>query len=351
MTDTTIRLVSTDFLPDGREIRYFTITHSSGTKLEISDYGARITGIWMPDREGQLDNCVQRFDNSEDLFRVGSYYGATIGRYANRLADAAFELNGQLYTLPANENSNILHGGDGFHNRVWELETEEDGLVCSLTSPDMDQGFPGDMHVTVRFRLLEGNAVEITYRAEADQDTIINLTNHSYFSLGGTKQVDILEQELQVNADFYTPTDPALLPTGEIRPVQGTAFDFTCPRAIGSRIKDDDPDLKIGQGYDHNFVLRKSGRDELTEAATVYDPLSGRELVCFTTEPGMQVYTSNFAMPETVRWPFSHAKHSAICLETQGFPNSMKKTWFPSPILRAGSTHESRTLYRFSVRD
>jgi len=344
------QLTSSFRLSDGREIHYYTITNESGTKLEICDYGARITGIWMPDKTGRLDNCVQRFDNPDDLLGFGAYYGATIGRFANRLAGASFTLNGRHHTLTMNENSNILHGGDGFHNRIWDIQLMNDSIICTLVSSYGDQGFPGKLKVKVGFSLLDDNSVDINYWAQSTHDTVVNLTNHSYFSLSGSDNIDILNQELKINADFYTPTNQALLPTGEILSVHNTPFDFTQSKAISKHIYDKNPDLEIGQGYDHNFVLRKKERNQLSEAAEVFDPYSGRVLSCLTTEPGIQLYTSNSIIPDAVDWPYLRSKHSALCLETQCFPNSMEKTWFPSPILFAGDTYKSRTIYRFSVR-
>jgi aldose 1-epimerase len=284
------------------------------------------------------------------------YFGALIGRYGNRIGTASFKLDGQTYHLPVNDNkANTLHGGDkGFDKRLWsgsETQTEDGAaLTLTYTSKDGEEGFPGNLTAKVVYSLTADNGLKIDYNATTDKDTVVNLTNHSYFNLSGPGAGDILQHQVMIDADKFTPVDSLLIPTGELRPVAGTPFDFKTATAIGARINNDDEQLKFGKGYDHNWVLNSTG-GSLAKAAEVYDPASGRVLQVFTTEPGLQFYTGNF-LDGTI-----HGKNGkvynlrgAFCMETQHFPDSPNKPAFPTTELKPGQTYKTTTVYKFSAR-
>ena len=333
----------------GRQATEYTLENARGAQLSVTDYGARITHLLLPDRDGGETDVVLGYDSAADYAAGDEYFGATCGRYANRLAGAEFALNGTAYRLDANENGNILHGGtDGFHNRFFTVTEEEDAICCTLESPAGDMGFPAALTLTVRFTLTEDDTVRIRYEAVSDGDTVVNVTNHSYFNLDGGGSV--LSHSLAVHADFYTPTDAQLLPTGEIRSVIGTGFDLRTPTRLSERIDPVHPDLAATNGIDHNFVLNKRERDALTLAAVLTSRDGSRVMECHTTLPGLQVYTANVLNTRTGRGGKPYAPHSAVCLETQVFPNAMQRTHFPSPILRKGEAYRSVTEYRFFDR-
>jgi aldose 1-epimerase len=340
-------------MPDGAPVDLFTLGKASGMQLSIMSYGAAIVALRVPDRAGDPDDVVLGFDALEGYIRHSHYFGAIVGRYANRIARGLFELDGTRYRLPVNDEPHHLHGGTrGFDRAVWECEPVRDergeGVAFRHTSPDGDQGYPGTLDVEVRYLLTGTNELEVDYRATADKPTPVNLTQHSYFNLAGAGKGDILDHQLTIDADAYTPVDCTLIPTGKIVPVESTPFDFRTPVAIGSRIGDPDPQLEYARGYDHNFVLRREGPGP-AHAARVMEPVTGRTLDVFTTEPGLQLYAGNQLDHIAGKGGRSYGRHSGLCLETQHFPDSPNQPRFPSTILRPGARFESRTVLAFGI--
>lgn len=339
-------------LPDGTGIDLYTLTNSSGMKARIMTYGAILTHLEVPDRNGTLGDVVLGFDKLEPYVAGHPFFGAVAGRYANRIAGAKFTLDGQEYKLFANDKGNTLHGGKkGFDKMVWQAEpvTEPDAVAVRLTytSPDGEEGYPGTLKATVTYTLTNHNELRIDYQATTDKATPINLTNHSYFNLAGQGSGDVLGQEMTLVADRYTPVDDKLIPTGKIEPVKGTPLDFTTPHTIGERIAQLKPNPG---GYDHNFVLNSEGKT-LALAARVYDPKTGRVMEVLTTEPGVQFYTGNF-LDGTIKGKggATYPRHAAFCLETQHFPDSVHHANFPSAILRPGRTYNHTTIFKFSAK-
>lgn len=334
--------------PDGQAVELYTLTNANGMMLSVMTYGAIVTKIEVPDRDGVMGDVVLGFDSIDDYIRDTPYFGAACGRYANRIAKATFELDGQVYTLAANNDENSLHGGlVGLDKVVWEAEEAEsnDGVaVCfRYTSPDGDEGYPGNLDIEMVYELTDEDGFRITYTAATDQATPINLTNHSYFNLAGAGTGDVLGHVLMLTAKQYTPVDEALIPTGEVCDVAGTPLDFTRPTAIGARIAD------VPGGYDHNFVLPDLDGG-LVLVADVSDPISGRTMQVFTTEPGIQLYTGNFLDGSHIgKGGVAYHQHYGFCLETQHFPDSPNQPNFPSTILRPGEVYEQVTEYRFGV--
>ncbi|MDZ7374308.1 MAG: galactose mutarotase [candidate division KSB1 bacterium] len=342
-------------MPDGRAVEFFDLVNPNGLKARIITYGAIVVSLEVPDREGKLGDIVLGYDKLEKYLADSPYFGAIVGRYGNRIAKGRFVLDGVEYQLATNDGPNHLHGGlKGFDKVVWEGSPlqEEDAVGVQLTylSPDGEEGYPGNLRATVVYRLTSQNELRIDYEATTDKPTIVNLTHHSYFNLAGQGSGDILGHVLQINADCFTPVDPGLIPTGELRSVEGTPFDFRQPIAIGERIDWDDEQLRFGRGYDHNFVLNSSG-GTLALAATVYEPTSGRVMEVWTTEPGLQFYSGNFLDGHHVgKGGKVYGHRSGFCLETQHFPDSPNKPHFPSVVLRPGEKYHQTTIYRFSVR-
>ncbi|MCS6951774.1 MAG: aldose epimerase family protein [Bryobacterales bacterium] len=339
--------------PDGVPVELYTLTNRKGVRVSITNYGGIITSLLVPDRNGRSRDIVLGFDTLEGYLKGHPYFGAIIGRYGNRIGQARFTLDGVEYKLAKNDGDNHLHGGlKGFDKVVWKAReyTDGDGLHVALDyrSRDGEEGYPGNLDVNVVYTLNDNNQLRIEYTATTDKPTVVNLTNHSYFNLAG--EGDILGHVLQIQADYFTPVDQGLIPTGELRPVKGTPFDFTTPTAIGARIDADDPQIRFGRGYDHNFVLRGAA-GTLREAAEVYEPSSGRVLRVLTTEPGLQFYSGNF-LDGTLRGKGGqvYAHRSGFCLETQHFPDSPNKPQFPSTVLRPGQTYRSTTVFEFSAR-
>jgi len=339
--------------PTGDPVEIFTLTNASGLVVRATNYGGIIVSLWAPDRSGELADIVLGYDTLDGYLDNVAYFGAIVGRYANRIAHARFTLNGTTYQLAANEGSNHLHGGRrGFDKAVWRADPQRAGsavgLVLQHTSPDGDEGYPGTLQVRVAYTLTEANDLIVDYHATADQATPINLTQHSYFNLAGAGRSDVLGHVLQLEADAFTPVDEQQIPTGAIVPVAGTPFDFRAPVAIGARIARDDEQLRQSHGYDHNYVLTRVGPG-LVPAARVTDPASGRTLLVSTTEPGIQVYCGNglgdIIGKEDRRYPV----HGGLCLETQHFPDSPNQPSFPSTILRPDVTWRSRTVFSFAV--
>lgn len=337
---------------EGRQVHLFRINGTNGTYLELSDLGARMTRLAVLDRKKTADNVLQAFEALELWRSTGKNHGATCGRFANRLAAASFFLNGNLYEVNANEGRNTLHGGlEGFNLKLWDTDVLDDQTVeFTYVSPDKEEGFPGELTATVRYHF-DGERVTITESAKSSADTVVGLTNHAYFQISGAeKDKSILEQTLLLNADHYTVVDNELLPTGEIRPVAGTAFDYREAKVLGKDIAADDEQIQYGGGIDHNFVLKKKERGALELAAELYDPQSGRLMRTFTTKAGIQIYSGNAELKDPTNGELLYRKHGAICLETQGFPNSMEQTHFPSPVLRSGETYLEETVYEFTVK-
>jgi aldose 1-epimerase len=334
-------------------VSVYTLKNANGMELRVLNYGGIILSLKVPDRAGRSGDVVLGYDSLADYERSSPYFGAIIGRYGNRIARGRFTLDGKSYTLATNNGPNHLHGGvRGFDKVVWDVAPFERGdtvgLVFRYTSPDGEEGYPGTLQAMVTYTLTDRNELIFDYHATTDRATPVNLTQHSYFNLAGDGRGDILGHVVTLNADRFTPVDATLIPTGEIKSVDGTPFDFRMPTAIGARIAHDDAQLRFGRGYDHNFVLNK-GSDTL--AARVYEPSSGRVMEISTTEPGLQFYSGNF-LDGTL-----HGKQGVVyrhrygfAMETQHYPDSPNKPAFPSTILRPGEQYRSRTTYRFSVR-
>jgi aldose 1-epimerase len=337
---------------DGTAVDLYVLTNAKGMTARVMTYGAILTELHVPDRDGKLDDVVLGFDEFRGYLAGHPYFGATVGRVANRIARGRFTLDGKEYRLAINNGPNALHGGrKGFDKVVWQAEPlpSADGIGVRLRyrSPDGEEGYPGYLSVVVTYTLTEDNAVRIDYTATTDRATPVNLTNHSYFNLAGPRAGDILGHELMLTADRYTPTDETLIPTGAIESVHGTPLDFTTPATIGSRLDQLKGEPK---GYDHNFVLKGDGKTP-TLAARVHEPKTGRVLEMLTTEPGVQLYTSNF-LDGTLKGKGGvvYRKHGAFCLEAQHFPDSVNHPGFPSTILTPGKTYMQTTIYRFSAR-
>ena len=340
--------------PDGEAVDLYTLTNKNGAEVQITNYGGSVVSIKVPDREGKLGDVVLGFDSVDGYVSNTSYLGALIGRYGNRIGHAQFKLDGKTYTLAKNNGENTLHGGTkGFNKMVWTAKeiSAKDGQALELTylSKDGEEGFPGNLHVRVIYTLEDSNALKIDYSATTDKNTVINLTNHSYFNLAGPGSGDILGDILMINADKFTPVDSGLIPTGELRDVAGTPFDFRKPTAIGARINADNEQIKLAGGYDHNFVLRRKPGDPISLAARVVDPKTGRVLEVWTNQPGVQFYTGNFLDGSLHGKGGTYNKHGALCLETQHFPDSPNKPEFPSTELKPGERYHTTTIYKFST--
>jgi aldose 1-epimerase len=337
-------------MADGTPIEIYTLKNGA-TEARIMGYGAILVSLKTADRTGQSADIVLGYD-SLDGYTGGNkaFFGAIVGRYANRIAHGTFVLDGKTYSVPKNDGENSLHGGTrGFDKVVWQMKQIANGVELTYVSKDGDQGYPGTLTATVRYTL-NGNTLNIDYSATCDADTVLNITNHSYFNLAGQGKGDILGHQLKLNASRYTPVDQTLIPTGELAPVEATPFDFRKPTAIGQRINVDNEQLKFGKGYDHNWVLDKTG-DALAEAAEVYDSGSGRVLQVWTTQPGVQFYSGNF-LDGTITGKNGnvYGQRSGLCLETQHFPDSPNHPTFPSTVLKAGKRFHSVTEFRLSTR-
>ncbi len=336
-------------MPDGDSVMLFTLTNEKDIKITITNLGGIITGIYTPDKNGKITNITLGFDNLEQYLEGHPHFGALIGRYGNRIAQARFTLDGEEYTLAANNGNNSLHGGvEGFDKKLWKPEViacdERAALKLSYTSPDGEEGYPGKLEVRVTYELLM-DQLFITYEAETDKATVLNLTNHAYFNLAG--EGTILDHIAYINASRYTPVNEELIPTGELANVEGTPFDFRKPHVIGERFTELSGDPV---GYDHNFVL-DGPEGERRLAAKVLDPLTGRFVEVHTTEPGVQFYTGNFLDGSLVSGNISFVQHSGFCLETQHFPDSPNQADFPSTVLRPGETFASQTVLKFGVEE
>ena len=339
-------------MPDGTQIDVLTLRNASGMEVRAITYGGIITALKVPDRAGHLGDIALGFDSLAGFLTPHPFFGAIIGRYGNRIGNATFTLDGATYTLAKNNGPNNLHGGDkGFDKQVWSAApvAGRNAVAFTRSSVNGEEGFPGNLSVRVTYELTDKNELVVDYFATSDKATPVNLTQHTYFNLAGEGSGDILGHQLTINADRYTPVNETLIPTGELAPVQGTPFDFRQPTAIGARINDANAQLKHGQGYDHNWVLNRSG-DGLQLAARVVEPTSGRTMEITTTEPGIQFYAGNF-LDGTIKGKSGHiyGRRSGFCLETQHYPDSPNKPEFPSTILRPGQEYRSKTVFTFGV--
>jgi aldose 1-epimerase len=341
-------------LKDGQSVDLYTLTNKLGMKAAITNFGATVVSLEVPDRTGASADIVLGYEKIADYENGTSYFGVTVGRYANRIGHAKFVLDGVTYTLEKNNGENHLHGG--FNKRVWTAKdvSTNTGEALELTylSPDGEEGYPGNLSVKVVYTLpANQNALKIDYTATTDKPTVLNLSNHSYFNLAGQGNGDILQHQITLHASRFTPVDSGLIPTGELREVRNTPFDFLKPFAIGARIDQDDEQLKFGKGYDHNWVLDRKSPASLIVAAEVFDQKSGRVLEVSTTEPGIQFYTGNFLDGTSAsKGGKTYGKRSAFCLETQHFPDAPNKPNFPSTVLRPGQQFRSTTIYKFSIK-
>ncbi len=351
-------ITTTDFstTPDGQTAKLYTLTNSNGVEAQITNFGGVITSLKVPDRNDSLADVVLGFDALEPYFEDSPYFGALVGRYGNRIAKGKFTLDGEEYTLAQNNMGNHLHGGlRGFDKVLWQAEPLSDdsssaGLKLSYQSPDGEEGYPGALDVTVIYTLTNDNELRIDYQATTDAPTVVNLTNHSYFNLTGQGGSSILNHEVMINADRFVPVDSTLIPTGTLTEVEGTPLDFRQPTPIGARIDDKHKQLVYGIGYDHCWVLNKTGKAR-TLAATVYEPNSGRFLEVYTTEPAVQFYSGNFLDGTlTGKEGAVYEQRTGFCLETEHFPDSPNQPDFPSTELRPGETYQTSTTYKFSVR-
>ena len=347
---------ATATLVNGQAVEVFTLTNAAGVEVKAITYGGIITSWRVPDRNGQVGDIVLGYDDAAGYIANNSpYFGAIVGRYGNRIAKAQFTLDGHVYALAANNGVNHLHGGNrGFDKELWQGEALRGGggagVAFSRTSSDGEEGYPGNLKVRVTYTLTDKNELVVAYEATTDKATPVNLTQHTYFNLAGQGRGDILGHELRINADRYTPVDATLIPTGELASVDKTPFDFRKPIAIGARIKSEHPQMQFGRGYDHNWVLARSGPG-LSLAADVYEPKSGRTLQVRTTEPGLQFYTGNFLDGTiTGKGGSVYRLRSGFCLETQHFPDSPNRPTFPSTTLRRGDTYRTRTVFATGVR-
>ncbi len=338
----------------GESVELFTLSRAGAPSVSITNLGGFVVSMLAPDRAGRTADVMLGYAGLAGYLADSSYFGCLVGRYANRIGKAAFTLDGKRYALAANDGPNTLHGGPtGFCRRLWtaKVKPQKDGDALELTyvSRDGEEGYPGTLTATVVYSLREDGGLVIDYSATTDAPTVVNLTNHAYFNLAGEGEGTILDHELQLEADAFTPVDATLIPTGELRPVAGTAFDFRKPAAIGARIDAADQQIQFGGGYDHNWVLRgPSGTLRL--AARVVEKKSGRQLEVFTTEPGVQFYTGNFLDGKTVgKSGKPYVKRGAFCLETQHYPDSPNQPTFPSAVLRPGQVYRHTTVYRLSV--
>ncbi|NSW95749.1 MAG: galactose mutarotase, partial [Bacteroidales bacterium] len=331
---------------EGKEVYLLTLTNKAGNVIRLTNWGARITWIEVPDRSGKKANITFGFDTFEGMIKGDMSFGSVVGRFANRIANGKFVLDGVEYNLPKNNGPNTLHGGPkGWHSVVWNTEviekSEYPAVKFTYVSPDMEQGFPGTVNIEVLYTWTDNNEIVMDYKATTDKKTVLNVTNHAYFNLHGAGVGDILDHELTLKASAFTPVDSVMIPTGEIRPVAGTPFDFTTPHPIGERIGENYEQLILGKGYDHNFVL-----DNVEEVdVSVYDPSTGRVLEVITDQPGMQLYTGNFLNGSQVGYggtPYNF--RTGFCLESGHFPDSPNKPDFPSTVLNPGETFTSKTI-------
>ncbi len=337
---------------NGKEIYLFTLTNKPGNVIRLTNYGAKINWIEVPDRNGKKDNVTFGYDTFDETLKGDMSFGSVVGRFANRIANGTFTLDGVKYNTPVNNGPNTLHGGPaGWHSVVWDAEIVKDSKYPSVRfsylSPDMEAGFPGTVKAAVTYTWTDNNEIVMDYVCSTDKKTVLNITNHAYFNLHGAGNGDILDHMLTIKAAAFTPVDSVMIPTGEIRPVVGTPFDFNTPHAIGERIGENYDQLILGRGYDHNYIL--DNKDEVD--ATVYEPVSGRMLEVITDQPGMQLYTGNFLDgKQKGHGGKVYNYRSGLCLEADHYPDGPNHPDFPTTVLNPGETFKSTTIYRFSVK-
>ena len=340
-------------MPSGEKVYQYVLTNSRGMKVKIISYGGRITSIEVPDKEGNFKNVVLGLDSLEEYLEESAFLGALIGRFGNRICKGRFSLDGREYKLATNNGDNHLHGGDrGFDKVLWEVEkgSASNSLKLTYTSPDMEEGYPGNLLVSVIYSLKDDNTLDVIYKAETDRKTIVNLTQHSYFNLSGDFSQKILDHEVQINADEFIPIDNTSIPTGKINEVAGTPFDFRQPKILGKEISANNEQIKNGIGFDHCWVLNDQDNG-IRFAASALHPESGRKLEVFTTEPGMQLYTGNF-LDGTLPMQYEegyYERRTGFCFETQHYPDSPNHPEFPSVVLEPGEEYNSKTSFKFSI--
>jgi aldose 1-epimerase len=337
---------------NGKSVKLYTLVNKKGASVSITNYGGRIVSLMVPDKSGKLTDVVLGYDNVKTYQKRGEpYFGAIIGRYGNRIANGKFSIGGKSYQADLNDGPNTLHGGyKGFFRQVFTATKNGQALSLAYTSADGEGGYPGNVTVNVVYTLTDNNALEIEYTAKTDKETILNLTNHAYFNLNGAGDSTILDNVLQINADAFTPVNKTLIPTGELRKVKGTPFDFLIGKAIGQDINGNDEQLTNGKGYDHNFVLNKT--KTTAPVATVFSKKTGVLMEVYTTEPGLQFYSGNFLTGQTHdgKGGVAYAYRSAFCLETQHFPDSPNQPSFPTTVVKPGETYHTKTAYKFLIK-
>jgi len=334
---------------DGKPVSLYTLFNKKGMSVDITNYGAKIIRLLVPDKNGKFDDVVLGFDTLEEYVEKEEYFGAICGRFANRIKDGKFTIDGIEFHLQINNGTNALHGGvDAYNSKVWEVKTvTQQELVLGLFSPDGDEGYPGNLNITATYFLSDENELKVHYEATTDKPTVIGLTQHSYFNLKGAGNGTIRDHILQLNADFYTVLDESFAPSGEIRPVQGTPFDFRNPIEVNERV--DDEVFVPGWGLDNNWCIRKHQSGDLALGGFIYEPVSGRKMEVFTTMPGLQIYSGNWIEKQTAKGGKTYDRQDAICLEAQSFPNSPNIAHFPSPVLLPEGKYDEWCVYKFSV--
>ena len=348
------KITVSDFgsLADGRKAELYTLKNANGMEVKITNYGGTITSWTAPDKDGKFENITLGYETVEDYIQGSPYFGAIIGRYGNRIANGKFSIGDSTYQLPLNDGPNSLHGGEvGFDKVLWEatpIDGEDPQLKLTYLSKDGEQGYPGSLNITVIYTLQKDNALKIAYEATTDKETVVNLTNHAYFNLAGRQAGQITDHVLTLNADRYLPVSETLIPTGELRPVSGTVFDFTKATRIGDGIDNKDQQIQFGKGYDHCWVFADSS-NTLKSVAKVTEPRSGRQLEVLTTEPAIQFYSGNFMTGEhTGKGGLNYPYRTGFCLETQHYPDSPTQSGFPSTLLKVGEKYTTVTVYRFN---
>jgi aldose 1-epimerase len=337
----------------GKTVSLYELKNQNGLRALITNYGAKIVLLEIPDRNGNPDDIVLGYNTAEEYIKGDPYFGAAIGRFANRIAGGLFQLDGKTYQVALNNPPNHLHGGtEGFNGKVWQVKSNDSKhLELEYISPDGEENYPGNLKVRLSYELTDDNELKISYRAKTDRPTIVNLSHHSFFNLAGHDAGSVLNHRIMINADYFTPTDENLIPTGKLRPVSNSPMDLRRETAIAEGIFKDDEQLKIAGGYDHNFVLNKKRNEGISLAACVYEENSGRQMEVYTDQPGMQFYTGNsLSGQDKVKSNRPYKKHSAFCLETQNFPDAPNKAEFPSPVLRPDEEYKHLCIYAFSTR-
>lgn len=341
----------------GKQVSLYTLTNQNGMTCQLTNYGARLVSLWVPDKNGQFADVILGFESLDGyLNEKEDFYGSIVGRYGNRIGKGKLVIDSLEYQLSLNDGNNQLHGGaGGFYTKVWDasgVQTNENGeqfIRLNYLSPDGEEGYPGNLDLNVTYTLTNDNSLRIDYQATTDAPTVINPTNHAHFNLAGKGTV--LDHQLMIAADGFTPTDSELIPTGQIAPVEGTPMDFRTPTTIGSRIDQDFEALQLGHGYDHNYVLNRQSEADIELVASLYEPTSGRLMEVLTTEPGIQVYSGNFFDGSVIgKHGVQHDYRGSVALETQHFPDSPNQPTFPSTLLRPGETYTQTTIYRFSTK-